>query len=246
MKHQPAGDLHGRVAFREDPATPFHHRLDTDLFEERNGVRIEEAVERGFQEIRLRPRLGQKGPQVRRVGEVAATLSRDLQLAQRLAHFLEHQDLGAASGREDRGHEPGRATAYDDDIVHQRVSFRYLIRCGSKGFRPSTSFRYCLVLGVVAIEEDHLAVALEGQDVGGQAVQEPAVVADDDGAAREVLDGLFQGAHGVHVQVVGGLVEEEHVGAALEGQRQVQAVLLAAGELLHLLLLGFAGEAERG
>ena len=40
-----------------------------------------------------------------------------------------------------------------------------------------------LVLLVVALEPDRLAVALEGEDVGGDAVEEPAVVADDDGAA---------------------------------------------------------------
>jgi diguanylate cyclase (GGDEF)-like protein len=72
-----------------------------------------------------------------------------------------------------------------------------------------------VVLRVVPVEEDHPAVALEGQDVRGDAVQEPAVVADDHGAAGEVLQGLFQGAHGVHVQVVGRLVQQQHVGPSL-------------------------------
>ncbi len=38
---------------------------------------------------------------------------------------------------------------------------------------------------VVALEPDHLRVSLEGQDVGGDAVQEPAVMADHHGAAGE-------------------------------------------------------------
>src|SRR5690606_1448437 len=44
-----------------------------------------------------------------------------------------------------------------------------------------------LLIGlVVALEPHHLAVALEGEHVRGDAIQEPAIVADDDGAAGEV------------------------------------------------------------
>ena len=39
---------------------------------------------------------------------------------------------------------------------------------------------------VISLEPRHLAVALEGEDVRGDAVQEPAVVADDDRAAAEI------------------------------------------------------------
>src|SRR5690606_42031516 len=42
------------------------------------------------------------------------------------------------------------------------------------------------VVGVVALEVDDLAVALEREDVRRDAVEEPAVVRDHDGAAREV------------------------------------------------------------
>src|SRR5215469_16867175 len=39
------------------------------------------------------------------------------------------------------------------------------------------------VLLVVALEPDHLRVALEGEHVGGDTVEEPAIVRDHDGAA---------------------------------------------------------------
>src|SRR4029079_806985 len=42
-----------------------------------------------------------------------------------------------------------------------------------------------LVVADVALEEADLAVALEREDVGGDPVEEPAIVADDDDAARE-------------------------------------------------------------
>ena len=73
-----------------------------------------------------------------------------------------------------------------------------------------------------------MAVALEGQDVGGDAVEEPAIMADDDGAAREILQRLFQRAQRIDVEVVGRFVEQQHVGAGLEHLGQMHAVALAA------------------
>ncbi len=46
------------------------------------------------------------------------------------------------------------------------------------------------------------------------------------------------------VQVVGGLVEQQHVAAALQYLRQVHAVALAAGEFANQLLLLSALEIE--
>jgi len=43
-----------------------------------------------------------------------------------------------------------------------------------------------LVVLEVALEPLDVTVALEGEDVGGDAVEEPAVVADDDGAAGKI------------------------------------------------------------
>src|SRR5690606_33470609 len=86
--------------------------------------------------------------------------------------------------------------------------------------------------------------ALEGEDVGRHAVQEPAVVGDDHGAAGELQQSVLERAEGLHVQVVRRLVQEQHVAALLEGEREVQAVALAAGEHAGLLLLVRALEAE--
>ena len=46
------------------------------------------------------------------------------------------------------------------------------------------------VVGQVAQEQARLAVAFEGQDVGADAVEEPAVVADDHCAASKILQCL--------------------------------------------------------
>src|SRR4029077_17624141 len=52
---------------------------------------------------------------------------------------------------------------------------------------------------VVAFEPDRLTLALEGEDVRGDPVEEPAVVADHDRAAAELEQRLFEGPQRVHV-----------------------------------------------
>ena len=69
-----------------------------------------------------------------------------------------------------------------------------------------------LVVLIVAFVPDDLAVALEGEDVRGDPIQEPPVVADDDGATGKVEQRLFEGTQRVDVEVVGGLVEQQQVG----------------------------------
>src|SRR5690606_38093381 len=101
-----------------------------------------------------------------------------------------------------------------------------------------------LVLAVVALEELHVRVALEGEDVRGDAVQEPAVVADREGVARELQQRVFQRPQGLHVPVVGGFVQQQHVAALEQGLGHVQAAALAARERAHALLLVLALEVE--
>jgi len=67
-----------------------------------------------------------------------------------------------------------------------------------------------------------VALAFEGEDVGG-AVEEPAVVADDHGAAGEVLERGFEGLEGFDVEFVGRFVEQDDVAAAGQGLGQVDA-----------------------
>ena len=59
--------------------------------------------------------------------------------------------------------------------------------CGFTRTAPSVM----LVFGVTAFEPVGVAVSFEGQDVGGYAVEEPAVVLDHQDAAGELIEGLF-------------------------------------------------------
>ncbi len=70
-------------------------------------------------------------------------------------------------------------------------------------------------------------------------------VGDHGRAASEVEECLFEGAQGVDVQVVGGLVEEQHVAAASDQLREVEPVAFPAREHAHALLLVRPLEPER-
>ena len=124
-------------------------------------------------------------------------------------------------------------------------SLRYLMRCGRVGVRAQPAVAILLVILVVALEPLDVAVAFEGQDVGRDAVEEPAVVGNHHGAAGEGHQRVFQRAQGVHVEVVGGLVEQQQIAARLERLGQVQPVALAAREAADQLLLVGALEVER-
>src|SRR5262249_26777810 len=66
-----------------------------------------------------------------------------------------------------------------------------------------------LVVGEVALEPLDVALALEGEDVGREAIEEEAIVADHHGAARKILERRFERRQGLGVEVVGRLVEQQ-------------------------------------
>src|SRR5262245_50077023 len=65
----------------------------------------------------------------------------------------------------------------------------------------------------IPLEPLHVAVPLEGQDVGGNAVEEEAIVADDHGAAGEIFERRFERGQSFNVEVVGRLIEQDQVRA---------------------------------
>ena len=89
-----------------------------------------------------------------------------------------------------------------------------------------------LVLLEVALEPFDVAVALERQDVGRDAVEEPAIVRDHHDAAGESEQGILERAQRVDVEVVGRLVEQQQVAAA--GQEQPDSGSIRVGDTVQL------------
>ena len=70
----------------------------------------------------------------------------------------------------------------------------------------------------------------------GDAVDEMTVVGDQQDGAGVVLEGVGERLDRAHVEVVGGLVEQQEVGVADEQREQAEAAALAAREHLDALL----------
>src|SRR5207302_11252238 len=102
-----------------------------------------------------------------------------------------------------------------------------------------------LVIDVIAFAPHDLTVAFEGEDVGRDAIEKPAVMRDDDGAAGIIEQRLFERAQRADIEIVGRLVEQEKVGALLQHLCEMHPVALAAGELTDLFLLVGAAEIEQ-
>ena len=75
-----------------------------------------------------------------------------------------------------------------------------------------------------------LGVALISNGAGDHVVQKGAVMADQEHGAVVALQQVFEQLQRVDVQVIGRLVEHQHVGWARKQARQQQAVALATGE----------------
>ncbi len=76
------------------------------------------------------------------------------------------------------------------------------------------------------------AIALEGDRAGDHVVEEPAVVADQQQRPRPLEQLFFEQLQRFEVEIVGRLVENEHIGRPREHPRQQQAIALAAGQRL--------------
>ena len=109
------------------------------------------------------------------------------------------------------------------------------MRLISLGAKPALSIG--LVVLIVTFEPHDRAVAFECQHVRGDPIEKPAIVADDDGAARKREQCFFECAQRIDVEIVRRLVEKEQVTARLEELRQVDAVALASRKAADLTLL---------
>src|SRR5208282_6235625 len=81
----------------------------------------------------------------------------------------------------------------------------------------------------IAFEPDYLRVSFEGEDMRGDAIEKPAIVRYDDGAAGERDQRYLERAQRLDVEVVGRFVEQQHIAAGLQNFREMHAIAFAAG-----------------
>ena len=98
--------------------------------------------------------------------------------------------------------------------------------------------------GPIAVDCAGLAVCFENEQRGGDLVDEEAVVGDGDDRAGEVDQGAFHDLDAGEVEVVGGFVEDQDLGAGEEAAGEGDAGFLATGEGADALREGGFGEAH--
>ena len=87
-------------------------------------------------------------------------------------------------------------------------------------------------------------VVVDDEHVGDGALEERAVVADDDDGAGPVLEDVLEHAQRVEVEVVRRLVEQQHVRAGPQREHQLEPAPLAAREQPDRRPLGVGVEPE--
>ena len=71
-------------------------------------------------------------------------------------------------------------------------------------------------------------------------VNQSKIVADENDSSVKAVDGVGESVDGLHVEMVGGFVEEEEMGNLVRDVGEHNATLLTVGELLDGSCLGLA------
>ena len=124
---------------------------------------------------------------------------------------------------------PRRRFDVDSPLIDERVRRRFPLLAPA-----GVSARHPLD-GMVAVDDDH---------VGDGALEEGPVVAHHDQGAGPVVEEVLEGPQRVEVEVVGRLVEQQHVGPLGQDEQQLQPAPLAAGQRADRRPLGVAVEPE--
>ena len=149
--------------------------------------------------------------------------------------------------------EPAQAALGLAGVLAGHVAPDELLLLGDQGL---LSFILELVAGVAVgalhqigrVVAAKLGQAAKGQlpDSADHLVEKIAVVRDDEHRAVPSVEPAFQPLHGVDVEVVGGLVEDEQIGAFKQQPAQQRAGLLPARKLGHRPVILVRLEIEAG
>ena len=110
---------------------------------------------------------------------------------------------------------------------HFFLSQQFVCPCIDHRLLGELLFFQCLVLGKVAWIAQQ-AAPIQIDHAGGHAIQKCPVVADDHCAALEIIQQALQPADGVQIQMVGGFIQQQHIGSADQCLCQGHAFFQAA------------------
>src|ERR671924_2036036 len=93
------------------------------------------------------------------------------------------------------------------DLLSRQLSILNPMRSLGGGAEPHLSIGF--VFRIVAVKPNNLAVAFEGENMGCDPIQKPAIVRDHNRTTSEALQRFFKRAQRVHNQVIRRLVQQQ-------------------------------------
>ena len=81
------------------------------------------------------------------------------------------------------------------------------------GTDPEPALTVGFVVLEIAFEPFDMRLTFKGEHVGGDAIEEPAVMADDHGTTGKIFERRFQRPQRFDVQIIGWFVKQEQIGA---------------------------------
>ena len=113
-------DIQRFIAGRKDTASALLDRAHPNRLEEGQQIPVEELAECRTQEFNRRAKVVEKVAQGGGVGQVAASLARDAQLATGAIHLFQQQDVRPVQGRLPRRQQARRAAPnHDNAFCHE-------------------------------------------------------------------------------------------------------------------------------
>ena len=97
----------------KNPAAPFHHQFQSQVFQKFHQLGIEKATKSLVEEFSRPAEMGNEISFFSNIGEVAAALAGNAEFEARMFHLLVKPDFGPGPGRLAGSHHPGRTPADD-------------------------------------------------------------------------------------------------------------------------------------
>ena len=132
------------------------------------------------------------------------------------------------------------AEAVDERFQVRALALLLLVLRGREDHRRGALVLEARIVARVAPQP----AVVDVHDYVHDAIEEVAVVRDDEERAAVALQPLLDPQYRVEIEVIGGLVEEQQVGRAHERLREVQPHAPAAGEARHRLVHLLVGETQ--
>ena len=68
-----------------------------------------------------------------------------------------------------------------------------------------------LIVRLTTFKEEHIAIALESEDMGADTIKEPAVVADYHCTTRKLFETFFESTECIYIDIVSRFIKEQYI-----------------------------------